>query len=45
MTATLESELLRDLPTELRRVGFDESGIAGVMGGNMARVARAAWEN
>lgn len=34
-----------DLPTELRRVGFDESGIAGVMGGNMARVARAAWEN
>ena len=31
------------LPAALREVGMDEVEIAGVMGGNMARVARQVW--
>lgn len=33
----------RNLPAALRRVGMNKNEIAGVMGGNMARVAARVW--
>ncbi len=36
-------EAWRDLPLELGRLGFGADEIAGVLGGNMARVAREVW--
>jgi membrane dipeptidase len=31
------------MPAELQRVGMRESDVAGILGGNMARVARQVW--
>ncbi|HEX7374461.1 MAG TPA: membrane dipeptidase [Steroidobacteraceae bacterium] len=36
-------EAWTDLPVELQRVGMRESDVAGVLGDNMARVARQVW--
>lgn len=36
-------EAWRELPLELARLGFSADDIAGILGGNMARVAREVW--
>ncbi len=36
-------EAWRELPLELARLGFRADEIAGILGGNMARVAREVW--